>query len=116
MVERRFDANRKHKAGFHLKVTQEHGTQYGTSGWHCCMGRHAPWAGLALSHAASSEKAALETQLLRVLSHDLMILGALAPSDASVTRLMAAILTAESYIIGDEWVCLHTKPLQNPWG
>lgn len=39
MVERRFEANRKHKAGFHLKVTQEHGTQYGTSGWHCCMGQ-----------------------------------------------------------------------------
>ena len=39
MVERRFEASRKHKAGFHLKVTQEHGTQYGTSGWRCCMGQ-----------------------------------------------------------------------------
>jgi len=39
MVERRFETNRKHKAGFHLKVTQEHGIQYGTSGWHRCMGQ-----------------------------------------------------------------------------
>ena len=67
---------------------------------------HAPWADPAPSHAASSEKTALETQLLGVPSHDFMILGALAPSDASVTRqgLMAAILTAESYIIRDKWV------------
>lgn len=78
MVERRFEANRKHKAGFHLKVAQEHGTQYGTSGWHCCMGQ-GMHPGLTLHPAMpqARKKTALETQLLGVLSHNLMILGAL---------------------------------------